>query len=423
MKKFPKPEKQANSSFNSGEVFIFLGGNNFWEGLFDNINVRFIRNLFDYRLADFSQILMTSVVPRNVTQDKYLILRKKEENLKNTVLENGAKIEFCHITGRTISGLLSAIKEISTQTVSYNKRFIWASNYFNCFLGTIIKRKLPNTYLHFEMLGLAPEEELYYSQSNIISRLIKFFVLKVIVRINLKRADSVSVVSKRFKDYIAARYNIEPAVIDIMPCLYASNAFFTDSEQRRDCRQKYQIKDGQKLVLYSGGLQKWQVPDMLFAFLTKLQMQDKNQNLKFMVITFDREKARKYAAKYHIKDLIIDTLSGTDLNGAYNAADIGITTRTDDWVSKVSSPVKIPEYLATKNCLVLLESIGDYGTELMHKKYALVKKNKVDLLNTTIEEIHLLEKPDDKDLLDILNDYSIIKNLSVIKKILAKRHK
>jgi glycosyltransferase involved in cell wall biosynthesis len=419
MEKFSKSQKQLNRSLNRKKIFIFLGGNNFWEGLFDNINVRFIRNLFEYRLADFSQILMTIIVPGHVTEDKYSILRKKEENLKNTVLKNGANIEYCHIKGRTISGLLSAFKEISTKTVSYNKQFIWATNYFNCFLGTLIKRRLPNTHLHFEMMGLAPEEELYYSESNIISRLIKFCVLKIIERINLKKADSVSVVSKRFKDYVVSKYDIEPAIIDIIPCLYDHNSFFIDSEQRRVFREKYQIKDGQKLILYSGGLQKWQVPDLLFAFFKKIKIQDKNKNFKFMVITFDQEKAQNYATKYELKDLIIDAVSGTDLNSVYNAADIGITTRTDDWVSKVSSPVKIPEYLATKNCLILLESIGDYGTELMHKKYALVKKDKADLLNTIIEEIHLLEKPDDKDLLEIFKNYSINNNLPVIKKILA----
>jgi glycosyltransferase involved in cell wall biosynthesis len=405
---------------NREKIFIFLGGHNFWEGLFDNVNVRFIRNLFDYRLADFSQILMAIIVPENVTENKYHILKKKEEDLKNSVLKNGAHIEYCHIGGRTVSGLLSASKEISTKTVSYNKKFIWATNYFNCFLGTLIKRRLPSTYLHFEIMGLAPEETLYYSESNIISRLIKFLVLKIIVRINLKKADSVSVVSKRFKDYIVSRYDVEPAIIDVMPSLYDNNSFFIDPEQRSVFRQKYQLKNDQKLILYSGGLQKWQAPDMLFAFLKKLQMQDKNQNFKLMVITFDHEKARKYAAKYDIKDLIIEAVSGTVLNGVYNAADIGIITRTEDWASKVSAPVKIPEYLATKNCLILLESIGNYGTELMHKKYALVKKDKADLLNTNIEEIQLLEKPDDNDLIDILNDYSIHKNLPVIKKILTK---
>ena len=141
---------------------------------------------------------MTIIVPGHVTEDKYLILRKKEEDLKNKVLENGANLEYCHIKGRTVSGLLKAFKGISTKTVSYNTKFIWATNYFNCLLGALIKRRLPNTYLHFEMMGLAPEETLYYSEANIISRLIQFCALKIIVHINLKSADSVSVVSKRF---------------------------------------------------------------------------------------------------------------------------------------------------------------------------------------------------------------------------------
>ena len=103
-----------------------------------------------------------------------------------------------------------------------------------------------------------------------------------------------------------------------------------------------------------------------------------------------------------LKDLIIDTARGSDLNGVYNAADIGIAVRTADWVSKVSSPVKIPEYLATQNSLILLESVGDYGLDLKNKKYALIKKNEKELLNTQLSEIRLLKHPDHKDMADIL---------------------
>jgi hypothetical protein len=139
------------------------------------------------------------------------------------------------------------------------------------------------------------------------------------------------------------------------------------------------------------------------------------------VATFDQNKARDYATRYGIRDLIVDSVSGNDLNGAYNAADIGIATRSADWVSKVSSPVKIPEYLATKNCIILLETIGDYGLDLKNKKYALIKKNDKDLLNTSISEIHSLEKPDMEDMSEILNEYSIHRYLPVIRKILDER--
>jgi hypothetical protein len=136
-----------------------------------------------------------------------------------------------------------------------------------------------------------------------------------------------------------------------------------------------------------------------------------------MIVTFDREKARNFEAAYEVKDLIIDTASGNQLNGIYNAADIGIATRSEDWVSKVSSPVKIPEYLATQNSLILFESIGDFGLDMKGKQYAVVKKNKEELLNMNISEIFSLQKPDQNDMADILEKYSVGKYVPVLKKI------
>lgn len=423
LKKMAKSKKLVNRSSNGKEIFIFLAGLNFWEGLFDNANIKFIRNLFELRLVNFSQMLMTIITSKHLSSDKYKILLKKEEQIQKIALEYRLNIEFYHIEGRAIRSVLRASKEIREKTVSYEKRFIWSTNYFNCFIGILVKNQLPDTYLHFEMIGLAPEEELFYSESNIIFRLTKFLILRILGRIDVKRADSVSVVSKQFKDYIISKYRLSPEFVEVVPCYYDNKVFFSNKELRRQFRLKYQINDHQKLFLYSGMLQKWQMPELLFAFFKKMQMQDKNHEFRFMIITFDQKKAQNYAAKHEIKDLIIDAVSGNDLNGVYNAGDIGIATRTSDLVSNVSSPVKIPEYLATKNSLILLESIGDYGVELKHKKYTLVKKNKKDLLNTTVKEISLLEKPDEKDLTYILENFSIQGHMHVIKKIFAKTSK
>jgi len=412
-----------NRSSNGKDIFIFLAGLNFWEGLFDNCNIKFISNLFEYSVADFSQMLMTIITPKQLSNDEYKILIKKEGQIKMLALDHGLDIEFYHIEKRTIRSMLRASKEIRKKTVLYAKRFIWASNYFNCFLGILLKKQLPDTYLHFEMMGLAPEEELFYSKSNIVFRIAKFLLLRILGRIDLKKADSVSVVSKRFKDYVISKYHLNPDLVDVIPCFYDNKVFFQNSELRRQFRLKYLINDHQKLMLYCGMLQKWQMPDLLFAFFKKIQMQDKSHEFRFMILTFDQQKAQYYAKKYGIIDLIIDSVSGNDLNGAYNAADIGIATRTSDLVSKVSSPVKIPEYLATKNSLILLESIGDYGVELSHEKYALVKKDKKDLLTTTLKEISSLEKPDDKDLIYILEKFSIQGYVHVIKKIFKKSSK
>jgi len=417
-----KSKKQLPSTSHEKEILIFLAGLNFWEGLFENVNIKFIRHLFDYRLADFSNILMSIIVPPDISDEQQHILNTRQETIQSIVTQNGATIEFCHIRGRSLKSLSGAYSQICRKTASFKKRFIWSSNYFNCFLGVLIKRRFPATHLHFDMMGLAPHEELYYSNSNVFYGLLKFYSLKILGNLNLKRADSVSVVSYRFKSYILSRHKIDPSKIDVMPCFYDDAQFNYDSQLRHRYRRQYKIKDAQTLFLYSGMLQKWQMPDMLFAFIKKIQTLDNKGTFRFMVLTFDREKAEKFAAKYQVKDLIIDSKNGHDLNGIYNAADIGIATRSNDWVSKVSSPVKIPEYLATKNSLILMESIGDYGTQLKHKKYVLVKKDKKDLLNTTIDEIHRLEKSTDTDLHDIQKDYSVHNYFPVIKKIFKSRH-
>jgi hypothetical protein len=70
--------------------------------------------------------------------------------------------------------------------------------------------------------------------------------------------------------------------------------------------------------------------------------------------------------------------------------------------------------------LILLESIGDFGLDLQTKNYALVKKNHEGFVNTTLEEINNLKKPDDKALKEIFEKYCLQGNAHIFKKILAK---
>jgi glycosyltransferase involved in cell wall biosynthesis len=412
-----KTAETDNKSIHQKGVFIFLAGMNFWEGLFDNVNIKFISNILRYQVINFSCIFMTIIIPKELSKDMSGILKQKEELIQLIADDHGVRIEFSHIRGRTIMGIYTALKEILIKTRFYQKKFIWGSNYFNCFLGTLLKQRMPNTRIHFEMMGLVPEEELSYSESHIISSFSKFLILRILCRINLKSSDSISVVSNRFKNYMISKYGIDSSRISDIPCFYDDKVFHFDDELRKKFRRKYQITDQQKLLLYSGMLQKWQMPDVLFDFFKNLQQQDEHQNLRFMIATFDREKARHFAAAYGIRDMIVDTASGSELNGVYNAADIGIATRSEDWVSKVSSPVKIPEYLATQNSLILLESIGDFGLDMNDKKYAIVKKSREELLKMNISEIFSLQKPDHNDMADILNNYSVGKYVPVLKKI------
>ncbi len=409
------PPMQQSPSNRS--IFIYMCSHNFWEGLYDTVDIGLISNLFAHHICTESTVLMTTIVPQRISKTKFDELIRKEEKLKSVLLPYGTSIEFLHIPGRTLTAVFRALREIRSRISPYEKKFIWAKNYFNCFISVLVKRQTPGTRLHFEMSGLVPEEELFYSTSSIASRVAKFIVLRLLERINLFNADSISVVSRRFKDYIVRRYRIKPQKIEILPCFFDHQSFYPDKILRMEYRKKYQIAEDQKVILYSGMLQKWQEPDILFSFLRNIQEQDINQEFRLMLLTFDQEKARQYAVKYGLKDMIIEAAGGDELNALYNAADIGLAFRSADMVSYVSSPVKIPEYLATGNSLVMLEYIGDFGLDFQDKKYALLKKNKADLLRTTIQEIQRLEKPEGLELEEIQEKYSIRSNLPGITRV------
>jgi len=384
MHTFSTNHSSTNKSTRKRAIFIFMGSHTFRSALYETVDITFIRNLFEYRLVDHSDILVTSIFPKRIPEEKYREITEKEDNLRKLAQNNGIEIQFYHIKSRTIKDVINASKDINRIATNYDDRFIWAMNYFNCFIGVLIKKQNQETHLHFDIRGLVPEEELFYSKSNILFRLVKFMILRIMGRINIKNADSISVVSRRFKEYIVKKYNLISQKVVTIPCFFDQNQFYFDETLRLKFRNKYHIADHQKLIFYSGTLLKWQEPDLLFSFIKNLQIQDNHQELRFMILTLNQEKARQYMLKYNIKDLIIESASGQTLTGLYSAADIGIAVRSDNLVSYFSSPVKIPEYLGTQNCLILLECIGDFGLDLKNKKYALIKKDKKDLLTTNI---------------------------------------
>lgn len=403
-----------------GCLLIFLAGSNFWEGLFDTVNYRFLKNLFQFRLATVSAVLMSVIRPPSLSLKKQCILAEKEARLKRLGRRHGVTVAFYHVHGRTLTNLVTASSRIAELAGRFDRRLIWAHNYYNCFLGVLVKARLPGTALHYDILGLAPEEELLYSESVAVARWSRFCVLKALGRVNIRRADSVSVVSHRFKTHVLATYSIAPEKVDVIPCYYDDETFFHDPRVRDRYRAAYRLAPDQKLILYSGMLQKWQLPERLFAFFKMLQQQDADRRLRFMVLTFDPDKARRYAASHRIEHLTIDSLSGADLNGAYNAADIGVALRSADIVSQVSSPVKIPEYLATRNSLILLESIGDFGAWLKGKEYCLVREDVDGLNDIRLDALMALKKPTDRDLADIARRYGPGCHVETIRRIFAR---
>lgn len=409
-----------NRSFENRSMIIYLCSHKFWEGLFDTVDLTFIRNLFLDGLVTDTDIVMSILVPRNVLFQKKNELVEKEENLRTYLQRYGAAINFIHLPGRSFKGIFAALTKIGHLSRNYHRRLLWANNYFNCFIAVMYKAFHPDVVIHFDMKGLVAEEEFHHSNSNLIARSIKYLTLKFLERLGVLKSDSIIVVSESFRKYLANKHHCNTDRIELIPCRYDTKLFFPDKKLRDIYRSKLQVAPNQKLVLYSGMFQKWQGPDLIFGFLKHIQSQDMKHEFRFMILSLDLETAERLAVRYQIDDVILQSATVDQLNGFYNAADIGIAFRSEDQVSFVSSPVKIPEYLATGNAVILMEYIGDFGRDLRDKKYALVKKNKIELMNTTIYEVKDLHKPDPNDLVEIQEKYSYHSNIAALKRILDR---
>jgi hypothetical protein len=225
-------------------------------------------------------------------------------------------------------------------------------------------------------------------------------------------------VSDQYKTYLEDKYKSGVKSIIVYPCAYDAGRFYPDQSLRRKYREKYKIKNHQKVFIYSGSMHKYQMPMDLFRFYENISNQDQEKNCVFIVLTPDRGKAEQLSRSFSISNLRIQFESGRDLAGVYNAGDIGVICRKKDIVNRVASPTKIAEYLATGNSVILTDGIGDYSGDLKDKKFAIVKKDIPAFLLTPISELMSLSRPNQNDLAWIRSRYSDEK-ISVFSQVFA----
>lgn len=397
----------------NNDVFVFLGGHDVFRGLFESHNINFIKTLYKNKILNYRHVIITIIIKKKLTAFEKNLLDQKCKILESIAKKYDFQLEIYFIKGRSFLNIYKTYNDLQSKIRLFNKQIIWCHNYYNGLIGAIFKKKLSNSYFHLDLKGIPPEEELYYSNSNIIFRYLKYIILKIIEIYIIKFSDSISVVSNRFKNHIIKKFNYKNNIV-VYPSVYDKDIFLYDENLRNKYRKIYKFSKKDKVILYSGSLEKWQNPNILFKFFKKIELY---KNIKTFVLTHEIEKALLSKKKYNLENVTIDSAKGEKLVGIYNAVDIGVICRKNDLVNNVSSPTKIAEYLITKNSLILTESIGDYGIDLKKEEYALTMKNLSELSNISIEQIQKLKKPSLIDLTKIESKYSNTANLNKYKKL------
>jgi hypothetical protein len=388
-------------------VFIFLGSKTTDNSqLFENHQIGFIENLYENNIIDFKHVLVSVYLPEIIDSAEKLNIKQKTEKMEEIARRYSFELGIIFIKGKTFKSLLRALKQIREKATPFTHKVIFSQNYHSGFIGLCLKQSLKNVYLHANLRGVPAEEELFYSRSFFLRRILNFLVLKWIEKKVIPGSDSLSVVSKQYKKYLDNKLKTRIKHIVVYPCAYDSGQFYVDRDLRKAFREKYQIKNHQKVFIYSGSMHKYQLPAKIFQFYVNISKQDSGENCVFIFLTLDKDVAQRFSKSFLIHNFIIESAHGKDLLGFYNASDIGVIIRQNDLVNRVASPTKIPEYLSTGNSVILTEGIGDYTVELRDKSFALIKKDTTDFIKTSINELMELKSLDENDLNWVKENYS-----------------
>ncbi len=380
-------------------TFVFLAGQDITRGVFDSHCINFLNKLYQNKTCLSNKVIMTFITNKVLSKEDTEIISRKEDYLKQLSHNYGFKLTIYHIKGKTISQIIKSYKVMCDILHNEKNIIIWAHNFYNGLIGTLLVKHFNRAYFHLDLKGVPPEEELYYSHDIWLIRYLKYLILKLAGRLSIANSHSISVVSNRFRQYLIKKYNLSNhKMLVVYPSVYDEKIFHVDVSLREEYRKKFNLKEDDKLIIFSGSMQNWQLPDNIFRLFKEIQKQNKNKLYKFIILTFQIEETVKYCDNYKLSEVLVTSAKERDLTGIYNAADIGIICRKDDLVNNVASPTKIAEYLATANSILLTNSIGDYGYFLQDKDYAIVKHNTEAFVQTKITELNQLKKPSIEEL-------------------------
>ena len=234
---------------NKKQQLVFLGTHNIFGGVFDSHNLGFLKIYLKNYSEFFNEVIISAFIPKKLSGNERKIVDEKKNKFYNICKQHRLKCIFLEFKKDSFSDLHKNKKEL--EKLLKKDPYILAQNYFNGYIGYLLKKSKKNIYLHLLLKGVAPEEERDYSNSNIFVRHLKYFVLKNFEKKICKIADSFTVVSNKFKEYISKKYNLKSNKFIIYPSTVNTDRFYIDNKFRMKFRKKLKISNNEKLIFYS----------------------------------------------------------------------------------------------------------------------------------------------------------------------------
>lgn len=213
--------------------------------------------------------------------------------------------------------------------------------------------------LAFDFRGDIVEEARYAGRAGL-----RLWLLKRLTSWAIGQADAATAVSSYGARVLQEQYGQKRA--QVIPSCVEAVSWERDASVRASVRRDLGISDGEIVLVYSGGLSRYQlIPEMLDLWS---RLQKTADGLRFLLLTndtpthlqtdLDSTSARGPAR------LIVRTVPRAEVPGYLAAADIGFLLREKHPLNAVASPVKFGEYVASGLAIVASPGLGDVGAAI-----------------------------------------------------------
>lgn len=191
----------------------------------------------------------------------------------------------------------------------------------------------------YDFRGLVALESRYKGQENY-----KFYILNIIENLPFYLSNDFSTVSNNFRQYLLKKYGSKKYIHIFPSC--APRAILNKNNLNLS-------------FVYIGGLSKWQnVENIAKCFNELLQLLPE---ASLTVITPKADEAIKFFSEIPINNIVFKSLGDTDVINELSNYSFGFIFRDDNLINKVSSPIKVSEYISAGVVPIFKGCIGDFN--------------------------------------------------------------
>lgn len=208
-----------------------------------------------------------------------------------------------------------------------------------------------NVTKFYDFHGVVPEELMYLGNEEMSKS------LEIEEKYIVENATYIMVANKAMEEHIMKKYPACPAEFILMPMNNEDNDRAEYSEEIVD------LTDKKPIVIYSGGLQKWQLISEMQDAIER--MADKAE---FDICVSDPEEfEHEWGNRKRPTEWTVTTKTAEELMKDYKAAQYGFVLRDDIIVNQVACPTKIIDYIKYGIIPIMKTSkIGDFERKGMN---------------------------------------------------------